>query len=53
MNREEALDVLIAHACCSYLSLCDKCPWNGTDNCENTSFSEVLEEAISVILGNE
>ena len=50
VNREEALNIIIAYACCTFPSNCDKCPWNGTNDCKSTNFSEVLDEAINVIM---
>lgn len=50
MNKEEALNVLIANACCEYINLCEKCPLKDTKDCEDTSFLDVLEEAIDVML---
>ena len=50
MSREEALDILLANACCTLGDICDKCPWNMTDNCRDTNFTDVIEEAANVIL---
>ena len=50
MSREEALDILLANACCTLDDICDKCPWNMTDNCRDTNFTDVIEEAVNVIL---
>lgn len=50
MGKEEALKVLIANACCACASMCGKCPWNGTEDCANTFFPDVLEQAIGVML---
>lgn len=50
MSREEALDILLANACCTLGDICDKCPWNMTDNCRDTNFTDVIEEAVNVIL---
>ena len=54
MDKKTALQVLIAHGCCvSDFSMCNKCPWNHTDDCRDTNFSDVIEEAIEVILEEE
>ena len=51
MTRDEALNTLIAHGCCnSGFSMCAKCPWKFTDDCKNTSFSDVIEEAVNIML---
>ena len=51
MDRKTALDAIIAHACCvSDSSMCGKCPWRHTDDCRYTNFSDVIEEAVDVIL---
>lgn len=51
MTKEEALNILIANACCHYpRGMCEKCPWDGTYNCEHTRFSDVIEEAINMTL---
>lgn len=49
MTKEEALNVIIAYVCCTLSQNCDKCPWNGTKDCESTNFLEVLDEAINKI----
>ena len=53
MTKNEALNTLIAHGCCvsvSDFSMCNKCPWNHTDNCRDTNFSDVIEEAVNIML---
>lgn len=51
MDKKTALKVLIAHGCCvSDFSMCGKCPWNHTDDCRDTNFSDVIEEAVDTIL---
>ena len=52
MGKKEALDILIANACGTYsdFTMCNKCPWNHTDDCRDTNFSDVIEEAINMIL---
>ena len=56
MDKKTALDAIIAHACCVYacyvsdFSMCGKCPWNHTDDCRDTNFSDVIEEAVDAIL---
>ena len=50
MSRKEALDILLANACCTLGDICDKCPWNMTDNCRDINFTDVLEKAINIIL---
>ena len=53
MSKEEALNILLANACCTLGDICDKCPWNMTDNCRDTNFTDVLEKAIDTILGGK
>ena len=51
MTKNEALNTLIAHVCCvSDFGMCNKCPWDHTDDCRNTNFSDVIEEAINIML---
>lgn len=51
MTKNEALNTLIAHGCCvSDFSMCNKCPWNHTDDCKNTNFSDIIEEAVNIML---
>ena len=50
MSRKEALDILLANACCTLGDICDKWPWNMTDNCRDINFIDVLEKAINIIL---
>ena len=45
MNKKRAKEILIANACCT-LDKCNICPWRNTDDCTNTSFLNVIEEAI-------
>ena len=52
MNKKEALDLLIAFACCtsSFRDMCGKYPWNGKYECVNTKFDvDMINEAIDVI----
>ena len=53
MDKKRALDILIANTRCS-IGLCSKrCPWYGTNDCENTAITtELLIEAINT-LGEE
>ena len=45
---------LFVYACCvSDFSMCGKCPWNHADDCRDTNFSDVIEEAIDTILEEE
>lgn len=55
MDKKTALKILVAHGCCEFSDyrLCKKCPWNHTDDCRDTNFSDVLEEAVDVILEEE
>ena len=51
MTKNEALNTLIAHGCCvSDFGMCNKCPWNHTDNCRDTKCSDVIEEAVNIML---
>ena len=52
MNNKRAKQILIANACCT-LDKCNICPWKNTDDCTNTSFLDVLEEAIYAMNGEE
>lgn len=52
MNKKEALDLLIAFACCtaSFRDMCGKCPWNNKYECVNSKFDvDTINEAIDVI----
>ena len=49
MSRKEALDILLANVCCTLGDICDKCPWNMTDNCRDTNCRDVILEAVNVI----
>ena len=56
MNRKEAKEILLAHACCSYENrdnlLCQVCPWFGKPACQGTKFTEeMMMEAIAVMSG--
>lgn len=56
MDKERAIDIVKAHACCTFTTvnnkLCEKCPWNETDDCENTAINEaVIIEAMNVLRG--
>lgn len=50
MKKNEALNILLAHACCVSLNMCSKCPWDDTDDCKNTNFKDVIEEAVDVMM---
>lgn len=52
MNKKRAKEILIANACCT-LDKCNICPWRNTDDCINTSFFNVIEEAIYAMNGEE
>ena len=52
MNKKRAKEILIANACCT-LDKCNICPWRNTDDCTNTSFLNVIEEAIYAMNGEE
>ena len=52
MNKKRAKEILIANACCT-LDKCNICPWRNTDDCINTSFLNVIEEAIYAMNGEE
>lgn len=52
MDRKEALDFLMAFACCtsSFRDMCGKCPWNGKYECVNSKFeADLINEAVDVI----
>ena len=53
MDKKRAKQILVAHACCMLndKKLCRECPWRNTEDCSNTSFLEVLEEAILAVKG--
>ena len=54
MDKKTALEIIVAYACCvSDFSMCGKCPWNHTDDCRDTNFSDVIEEAVDTILEEE
>lgn len=53
MTKEAAIDTLIANACCDYTNLCHKCPWYNTKDCDDTSFSDVILEAINMLIGED
>ena len=47
MDKERALDIIKAHACCSFATienkLCDVCPWKDSKDCvEATRIDEKL-----------
>ena len=44
MNKEEALDVLLAHTCCCIKDVdsCDMCPWDYTHKCDEVEFTDDL-----------
>ena len=51
MDKKTALNAIIAHACCVLdFSMCGKCSCNHTDDCSDTNFSDVTEEAVDAIL---
>ena len=52
MDQKRAMDILLAYACCNSNNKCDDCPWNKTEDCENTSFLSVLDDAVNVILNS-
>ena len=49
MNQKTAIDILLAHACCALGNWCQLCPWNGTKDCEETVFNNVLDKAIKIV----
>ena len=56
MDRKEALDFLMAFACCtaSFRDLCSKCPWNGKYECVNSKFeADLINEAIDIVRKGE
>ena len=55
MTKKEARNILLAHACCmtNDVKICRECPWRNTEDCKNTSFADVLEEAIYTSQGEE
>jgi hypothetical protein len=48
MTEKRAESVLIAYACCN-TCMCDYCPWKNTEDCANTSFSGIIDEAIMIL----
>ena len=58
MDKQRARDILKVHACCSFTNiennLCQLCPWNNTDDCNNTAINEeVIIKAINTLKGIE
>lgn len=54
MTKQRAEEILLAYACCSFTTtnnkLCQKCPWNETDDCENTTIDErLISEAVNIL----
>ena len=56
MTKERAMEIIMAHACCSFVTtknnLCEKCPWNETKDCdaENNSYTRIDENAIIEVM---
>ena len=51
MDEKRALNILIANVCCTSSKIrCDKCPFDGTKDCEEIVFDDVLEEAANIVL---
>ena len=58
MDKQRARDILKAHACCSFTNiknkLCILCPWNDTEDCDNTAINEeVIIKAMNTLKGIE
>lgn len=58
MDKQRARDILKAHACCAFTNmenkLCLLCPWNDTEDCENTVINEeVIINAMNTLKGIE
>ena len=58
MDKQRARDILKAYACCSFTNienkLCMLCPWNNTEDCENTAINEeVIIKAMNTLKGIE
>lgn len=52
MDKQRAMNVLLANACCTDNKLtCDMCPWNDAEDCKSTNFNDVLYEAFQIING--
>lgn len=56
MNKKRAKEIILAHACCSFATrenkLCMMCPWNNTEDCDETIINEeVIIEAINTLKG--
>lgn len=57
MNKEEALEILIVHASCSFCErsniLCYECPWHKKEQCKMTKITpELILEAINAVTGS-
>lgn len=51
MDKQRAKEIILAHACCSFATrenkLCIMCPWNNTEDCDETIINEkAIVEAI-------
>lgn len=58
MDKKRAKEILMVHACCSFTNiqnnLCLLCPWNDTNDCENTVINEeVIIEAVNTLKGKD
>lgn len=52
MDKDKAIKILQAVACCTILDSCDMCPWYKTKDCIGTAFSkELVGEAIKAVSG--
>ena len=56
MERKQAKEILLAHACCAYTNrdnlLCHVCPWFGKPECQGTAFTEeMIMEAVAIMSG--
>ena len=49
MDQKTAMDVLLVYACCNSNNKCDDSPWNKTEDCKETAFDDVLDDAIDVV----
>ena len=56
MERKQAKEILLAHACCAYSNrdnlLCHVCPWFEKMECQRTAFTEeIIMEAVAIMNG--
>ena len=56
MERKQAKEILLAHACCAYTNrdnlLCHVCPWYEKAECQGIAFTEeMIMEAVAIMSG--